>query len=75
MVISPLIALMKDQVDSLVSRGVNAASLDSTQPPERSKWIKEEVLAGKMKILYVAPERCTFFWTSDRRHSNPQETG
>jgi superfamily II DNA helicase RecQ len=52
---------MKDQVDSLVSRGVNAASLDSTQPPERSKWIKEEVLAGKMKILYVAPERCTFF--------------
>lgn len=57
LVISPLIALMKDQVDSLVSRGVNAASLDSTQPPERSKWIKAEVLAGKMKILYVAPER------------------
>ncbi|KAI0778291.1 ATP-dependent DNA helicase [Trametes elegans] len=57
LVISPLIALMKDQVDGLVARGVKAASLDSTQGAERSSWIKGEVLSGSMRILYVAPER------------------
>ncbi|KAI0655184.1 ATP-dependent DNA helicase [Cubamyces menziesii] len=57
LVISPLIALMKDQVDALVARGVKAASLDSTQGQERTAWIKNEVLSGSMKILYVAPER------------------
>ena len=60
LVISPLIALMKDQVDVLVSRGVKAASLDSTQGMERSSWIKDEVLNGNMKILFVAPERYEF---------------
>ena len=48
---------MKDQVDSLVLRGVKAASLDSTQTADRSTWVKDEVLNGNMKILYVAPER------------------
>ncbi|CDO75469.1 hypothetical protein BN946_scf184935.g5 [Trametes cinnabarina] len=57
LVISPLIALMKDQVDGLVQRGVNAANLDSTQGADRAAWIKQEVLSGSMKILYVAPER------------------
>ncbi|CAL1695603.1 unnamed protein product [Somion occarium] len=57
LVISPLIALMKDQVDSLVRRGVKAANLDSTQPMDRISWIRGEVLSGSMKILYVAPER------------------
>lgn len=57
MVISPLIALMKDQVDALVARGVRAANLDSTQDADRAAWIKSEVLSGNMKILYVAPER------------------
>ncbi|KAI0651958.1 ATP-dependent DNA helicase [Trametes meyenii] len=57
LVISPLIALMKDQVDGLVLRGVKAASLDSTQGADRSAWIKNEVVTGAMKILYVAPER------------------
>ncbi|KAI0825027.1 ATP-dependent DNA helicase [Trametes gibbosa] len=57
LVISPLIALMKDQVDALVMRGVRAANLDSTQDASRSAWIKNEVLSGSMKILYVAPER------------------
>lgn len=58
LVISPLIALMKDQVDALVNLGVKAASLDSTQGLERSAWVKDEVLNGNMKILFVAPERC-----------------
>ena len=57
LVISPLIALMKDQVDALVMRKVKAAALDSTQGLERSAWIKNEVISGSMKILYVAPER------------------
>ena len=57
LVISPLIALMKDQVDALVAKGVKAASLDSTQDASRSAWVKNEVITGGMKILYVAPER------------------
>lgn len=57
LVISPLIALMKDQVDGLVARGIKAANLDSTLSMERSTWVKDEVLSGSMKILYVAPER------------------
>ncbi|PIL31850.1 transporter [Ganoderma sinense ZZ0214-1] len=57
LVISPLIALMKDQVDALVTRDVKAANLDSTQDASRSAWIKNEVMTGSMKILYVAPER------------------
>ncbi|KAJ8595948.1 ATP-dependent DNA helicase, partial [Rhizopogon salebrosus TDB-379] len=57
LVISPLIALMKDQVDALVSRGVKAANLDSTLDAARSSWVKEEVISGRLKLLYVAPER------------------
>lgn len=57
LVISPLIALMKDQVDALVDRGVKAANLDSTLSAERSTWVKSEVVSGSMKLLYVAPER------------------
>ncbi|KAI1788772.1 ATP-dependent DNA helicase [Ganoderma leucocontextum] len=57
LVISPLIALMKDQVDALVMRGMKAANLDSTQDASRTAWIKNEVITGSMKILYVAPER------------------
>ena len=48
---------MKDQVDALVMRKVKAAALDSTQGLERTSWIKNEVISGSMKILYVAPER------------------
>ncbi|KAG1825860.1 ATP-dependent DNA helicase [Suillus subaureus] len=57
LVISPLIALMKDQVDALVDRGVKAANLDSTLSAGRSAWVKEEVVSGRLKLLYVAPER------------------
>lgn len=57
LVISPLLALMKDQVDVLCDRGVKAANLDSTLTMDKSAWVKEEVLSGRLKMLYVAPER------------------
>lgn len=56
-VISPLLALMKDQVDGLVKRGVPAASLDSMQDMQQAACVKAEVRSGKIKLLYVAPER------------------
>ncbi|KAH9813809.1 P-loop containing nucleoside triphosphate hydrolase protein [Melampsora americana] len=56
-VISPLLALMKDQVDGLVKRGVPAASLDSMQDMQQAAAVKAEVRSGKIKLLYVAPER------------------
>lgn len=55
--ISPLIALMKDQVDALCERGIRAANLDSTLTADRSSVVKAEVMSGRLKILYVAPER------------------
>jgi superfamily II DNA helicase RecQ len=48
---------MHDQVAALQLRGVKAASLDSTLPPETTKAIKQGVISNDIKILYVAPER------------------
>jgi superfamily II DNA helicase RecQ len=48
---------MKDQVDSLIYRGVKAAHLDSTLSLEESRYVKEQILNGTLKLLYVAPER------------------
>lgn len=56
-VISPLIALMKDQVDALKFNGVNAAFLNSTQDTQTQSILVEEIIAGKIKLLYIAPER------------------
>ncbi|WP_342304028.1 DNA helicase RecQ [Methanolobus sp. ZRKC5] len=58
-VVSPLISLMKDQVDSLTESGVDAAYLNSTLKPAESRRIYEELKSGEIKILYVAPERLT----------------
>lgn len=58
-VVSPLISLMKDQVDSLTQSGVDAAYLNSTLKPAESRRIYEELKSGEIKILYVAPERLT----------------
>jgi len=57
LVISPLIALMKDQVDALNAIGIPAAFLNSTQSSSEQRFISEEVVTGKIKLLYVAPER------------------
>jgi len=56
-VISPLIALMKDQIDFLVSRGVAAARLDSSLGREEAVQTYRELRSGKTKLLYVSPER------------------
>ncbi len=56
-VISPLIALMKDQVDSLRARGIAAHYINSSLGPGELDEVKDAMRAGKSKILYVAPER------------------
>jgi len=57
LVISPLIALMKDQVDALRARGIAAARLDSTLAPDEYAAVMAAVRSGNLRILYVAPER------------------
>jgi ATP-dependent DNA helicase RecQ len=56
-VISPLISLMKDQVDSLRSIGIPAASINSTLDYDRVAEIKSQLTKKHIKLLYVAPER------------------
>jgi ATP-dependent DNA helicase RecQ len=56
-VVSPLIALMQDQVDALREAGVAAAYLNSSLPPEDQREVERRLLAGGLKLLYVAPER------------------
>ncbi|MCY7375330.1 MAG: DNA helicase RecQ [Pyrinomonadaceae bacterium] len=56
-VISPLIALMKDQVDALRNNGVEAAFLNSTQTGREQTEVFQRVRNGELKLLYIAPER------------------
>lgn len=56
-VISPLIALMKDQVDDLQSMGIPAVTINSTLPYEKLLEIKSRLIKKQIKLLYVAPER------------------
>ena len=56
-VISPLISLMKDQVDNLNSNGINARYINSTQKLEVSDEIIELCKKGEVKLLYIAPEK------------------
>ncbi|MFD1150540.1 DNA helicase RecQ [Saccharothrix hoggarensis] len=56
-VISPLIALMQDQVDALRDLGVRAGFLNSTQFPDERTLVEAEFLAGELDLLYLAPER------------------
>jgi len=58
-VISPLIALMKNQVDQLNALAVNARFLNSTLTRSEINVVKQETLDGKLKLLYVAPESLT----------------
>ena len=57
LVISPLIALMKDQIDFLQSHGVPAARLDSSLDAEAYREVWRGLQAGEIKLLYIAPER------------------
>ena len=56
-VISPLIALMQDQVDALRQLGVRARFLNSTQSADERRTVEVELLAGELDLLYLAPER------------------
>lgn len=56
-VFSPLIALMRDQVEGLRKRGIPAAYINSEQSPEDNQNVIQQAISGKLKILYIAPER------------------
>ena len=56
-VVSPLIALMKDQIDFLKGRGIAAARLDSSLSAEEDREVTGKLRSGDLKLLYVAPER------------------
>ncbi|MBS1156296.1 MAG: ATP-dependent helicase RecQ [Proteobacteria bacterium] len=58
-VVSPLIALMQDQVDQLKELGVAAAFLNSTLDQDESRAVEQAFVAGELDLLYVAPERLT----------------
>ncbi len=57
LVVSPLISLMKDQVDALTANGVAAAYYNSTLPAEKARQVLASLHAGELDLLYVAPER------------------
>ena len=57
LVISPLISLMKDQVDSVISKGIPAAFLNSTNGEPEKRDIKRRLISGEIKLLYCSPER------------------
>lgn len=56
-VVSPLIALMKDQVTALSSNGIPAAAVNSMQSEEENRVIMEQLFKGRVKVLYISPER------------------
>ena len=56
-VVSPLIALMKDQVDALQSRGIPAAAVNSSLGAEEYRQVMQALRFGELKVVYVAPER------------------
>ena len=57
LVVSPLLALMREQVDFLNSRSIKAGRLDSTLSADESRRLMDEIRSGEIKLLYVAPER------------------
>ena len=57
LVVSPLLALMKDQVDALTRNGVAAAAINSTVPREEQATVLRRAAEGDLRLLYVAPER------------------
>ncbi len=56
-VVSPLIALMKDQVTALRSNGIPAAAVNSMQTDEENRHDAEQLFSGRIKIVYISPER------------------
>ena len=56
-VVSPLIALMKDQVDALVAKGIPAAAINSSLAGEEYRQVMNDFRSGELRLVYVAPER------------------
>ncbi len=56
-IVSPLIALMRDQVEALRQAGVSAAMLNSSLSPDEARIVRDQLRADELKLLYVAPER------------------
>jgi ATP-dependent DNA helicase RecQ len=65
-VVSPLIALMEDQVAALRQQGVAAAALHSDLPPDEGRGVLRDLHGGRLKLLYVSPERLTLDGTLQR---------
>ena len=61
LVVSPLIALMKDQVDALNANGIQAAFLNSSLTPKQQQTVIQNATEGRIKILYLAPERVSTY--------------
>ncbi|MDO9909256.1 ATP-dependent DNA helicase RecQ [Glaesserella parasuis] len=57
LVISPLISLMKDQVDQLLTNGVEAGYINSTQTIEEQQAVEQKAISGQLKLLYLSPEK------------------
>ena len=73
-VVSPLISLMKDQVDALTERGIPAAFINSIVPFPEQRRITDSAAAGAVKLLYVAPERFQAPFFQDFLQHCPPET-
>jgi len=56
-IVSPLISLMKDQVDALADNGVPAACVNSTLTQEEKRCVADEIRSGRLKLLYLSPEK------------------
>ncbi len=69
LVISPLISLMKDQVDQLTANGIPAAFLNSTLSAAEMYNVQQRAASGELKLLYIAPERLTAFGFQEFLHS------
>ena len=70
-VVSPLISLMQDQVDTLQQAGVRAACLNSTLEPHEARDIEARLPAGALDLLYIAPERLLFERTLELLERSP----
>ena len=64
-IVSPLIALMQDQVNALQQLGIRAAFINSSLDYQTSKQVEQQVLNNQLDLLYLAPERLLTTWTLD----------